>query len=192
LAAQDRDVIGVDPAGPMLAYARRQPGADQVRWVEGDSSALGTPSADLMIMTGNVAQVFLDDAAWATTLRDAHAALRSGGHLAFETRNPDDRAWERWNPETTFARFDSPHGPVETWLEVEGTDDGRVSLAGYNRFLATGEVVVAREELRFRDLGELTATLIGAGFAVEQVYGDWNRAPLLATSRVIVVVARRD
>jgi hypothetical protein len=163
-----------------------------VRWVEGDSGALGTPSADLVIMTGNVAQVFLDDAAWAATLRDIHAALRPGGYLAFETRNPDDRAWERWNRETTFARFDSPHGPVESWLEVEGVDNGRVSLTGSNRFLATGEVVVAREQLCFRTLGELTDNLTGAGFAIEQVFGDWNRAPFLATSRIIVMIARRD
>jgi hypothetical protein len=45
-----------------------------------------------------VAQVFLDDAEWATTLRAIHTALRPGGHLAFESRNPDDRAWERKIP----------------------------------------------------------------------------------------------
>lgn len=192
LAAEGRHVVGVDPAASMLAYARRQPGADLVRWVEGDSSALGAPGADLVIMTGNVAQVFLDDAAWAATLRDVHAALRPGGHLAFESRNPDDRAWERWNREATFERFDSSHGPMESWLEVEGVGDGQVHLAGHNVFLATGEVVIAHDELRFRALGELTDSLTGAGFAVEHVYGDWNRGPLLATSRVIVLVARRD
>src|SRR5690242_1485933 len=90
LAVDGREVIGVDPAPAMLAYARRQPGAERVRWIEGDSSALGTPEADLVIMTGNVAQIFLDDAEWAATLRDIAAALRPGGHLAFESRNPDD------------------------------------------------------------------------------------------------------
>src|SRR5215213_7073939 len=88
LAVDGRRVVGVDPAPAMLAYARRHPGADRVQWVEGDASALGTSSADLVVMTGNVAQVFLDDDAWATTLRAIHAALRSGGHLAFESRNP--------------------------------------------------------------------------------------------------------
>src|SRR5262245_32573122 len=69
LAADGRQVVGVDPAPAMLAYARRQPGAARVRWIEGDSSTLGTPAADLVVMTGNVAQVFLDDSEWATTLR---------------------------------------------------------------------------------------------------------------------------
>src|SRR5919205_3429918 len=65
LASDGRQVIGVDPAPAMLAYARRQPGADRVEWIEGDSSALGKAEADLVIMTGNVAQVFLDDSEWA-------------------------------------------------------------------------------------------------------------------------------
>jgi len=191
LAVAGREVVGVDPASAMLAYARRQPGAEKVRWVEGDSGALGTPGADLVLMTGNVAQVFLDGAAWAATLRDVHAALRPGGRLAFESRNPDDRAWERWNPRTTFARLDSPHGPVETWLEVVGADDGRVRLVGHNVFLATGEDVVAGSELRFRTLAELTDSLTDAGLSVERVSGDWDRGPLVATSRVMIFTARR-
>src|SRR5260221_14418043 len=89
LAVSDRQGVGVDPSSAMLAVARRQPAADRVQWGEGDSRALGTPEADLVVITGNVAQVFLDDAEWAATLRAIHAALRSGGHLAFESRNPD-------------------------------------------------------------------------------------------------------
>src|SRR4051794_9200939 len=57
LAVGDRHVIGVAPAPAMLAVARRHPGAERVRWIEGDSGAMGRPDADLVIMTGNVAQV---------------------------------------------------------------------------------------------------------------------------------------
>src|SRR5260370_38411457 len=89
-----------------LAVARRQPGADRVHWVEGVPSALGSAEADLVIMPGNVAQVFLDEAEWAATLRAIHATLRPGGHLAFESRNPDDRAWERWTRDATYERID--------------------------------------------------------------------------------------
>ena len=191
LLADGRLIIGVDPAPTMLACARRKPGAEQVRWVEGDSSALGTPGADLVIMTGNVAQVFLDDAEWAATLRDIHAALRPGGHLAFESRNPDDRPWERWNREATHEQFDSPNGPMECWLELVSVGDSRVHLVGHNVFKATGEVVVASEELRFRALPELIDSLVKAGFTVEHVYGDWDRGPLSVTSRAMVFIARR-
>lgn len=192
LAVDDRRVVGIDPAPAMLAYARRQPGADRVQWVEGDASALGTPAADLVIMTGNVAQVFLDDAAWAATLHAIYAALRSGGHLAFESRNPDDRAWERWNRAATYERINSPYGPMECWLELVNVEKGRVRFAGHNIFTATGELLVANSELRFRSQVELTESLINAGFTVEQVYGDWDRGPVVNTSRIMVFIARRN
>jgi hypothetical protein len=176
----------------MLAVARRQPGADRVQWVEGDASALGTPGADLVIMTGNVAQVFLDDDEWDATLRAIHAALRPGGHLAYESRNPDAQPWEQWNREATHERFDSPNGPMETWLELVSVGNGRVRFEGHNVFTATGEVIVASSELRFRSLSELTTSLTNAGFTVEQVYGDWYRGPFAGTSRVMVFIAHRN
>jgi trans-aconitate methyltransferase len=191
LAANNRDLIGVEPAAAMLAYAKRQDGADQVRWIEGDSSALGAPNADLVLMTGNVSQVFLDDDVLATTLRDIHAALQPGGYLAFESRNPADQAWTRWNREATRQQFDSPHGPVETWLEIEAVSDDAVHLAGYNHFLSTGETVIARETLRFRSAAAWTAALAHAGFTVERSYGDWEGGPLHATSPIMVFVAQR-
>jgi SAM-dependent methyltransferase len=190
-AAKGRQVTGVDPASAMLAVARRQPGAERVQWIEGDVSALGTPAADLVVMTGNVAQVFLDDAEWAATLRAIHAVLRLGGRLAFESRNPDSHAWEGWNRDATYERIDSPFGPMECWLELVGVEDGRVRFEGHNVFNATGEVVVASSELRFRSPAELADSLTRAGFLIEHIYGDWNHGPATSASPVMVFVASR-
>lgn len=191
LATNGRQIIGVDPAPAMLAVARRQPAANQVQWIEGTASDLGTPAADLLLMTGNVAQVFLDDAEWEATLRAIFNALRPGGYLAFESRNPADQAWERWNRAETYERINSPYGPLECWLEVVSVSNGRVHFEGHNLFTATGEIVIASSELRFRTLTELTNSLRKAGFTVEHVYGDWHRGPFVNTSRVMVFVARR-
>lgn len=192
LAVEGRQVIGVDPAAAMLAYARRQPGAERVTWIEGNSSALGTPAADLVLMTSNVAQVFLNDDEWTETLAHIHAALRPGGCLAFESRNPADRGWEQWNPATTLAQLETPHGPVETWLEVAGVANGRVHFISHNLFKNTGETLVVTSTLRYRSHEEISASLRSAGFTVEHVYGDWEQGPYVNTSRIMVFVARRD
>jgi SAM-dependent methyltransferase len=192
LATDNRQVIGVDPAPAMLAIARQKADAARVQWIEGDASALGTPDADLLIMTGNVAQIFLEDAEWLATLAAIHAALRPGGYLAFESRNPDDRGWERWNPADTVAQIESPNGPMETWLEVVRVGEGRVTFQAHNVFLSTGEDVVAVSELRFRSRVAITETLTDAGFTVEHVYGDWHKGALVSASRVMIFVARRD
>ncbi|HEX6817928.1 MAG TPA: class I SAM-dependent methyltransferase [Ktedonobacterales bacterium] len=192
LATDGREVIGVDPAHEMLAFARRQPGADRVQWIEGDSSAMGKLDADLAVMTGNVAQIFLEDAEWGKTLHDLHDALRPGGHLAFESRNPEARAWEGWIREATYERIDSPSGPMECWLELISVGNGRVRFAGHNVFNESGEVLIVPSELRFRSQAEITQSLQDAGFAVEHVYGEWQRGPLTSASRPMIFVARRE
>lgn len=191
LATGDRQVVGVDPAPAMLAVARRNDEARRVRWVEGDSSVLGTPNADLVVMTGNVAQVFLDDMDWVETLDAIYAALRPGGYLAFESRNPEARAWEQWNREATHAINSTPFGPIEEWIEAVDDSEGQIRFKGYNVFKDTGEILVVDSRLRFRSVDELTESLKEARFTVENVYGDWDRGPFTSTSQFMVVVARR-
>ena len=55
----------------------------------------------------------------------------------------------------------------------------------------TGRRNELAEELRFRTSPELIDSLITAGFAVEHVYGDWDRGPLSSASRTMVFIARR-
>jgi SAM-dependent methyltransferase len=187
LARPGRRVVGVDPSAAMLDVARGRPGGDAVVWIHGDSRALPPGPHDLALMTGNVAQ-HIQDAEWIRTLADLRRALRVGGTLTFESRNPADRAWERWaGPATTR---DTAHGPLEEWAEVEETGPGRVTVAFRSRFVATGEVVTQVQPFAFRDRATIAAQLDAAGFDVDAVHGDFARGPLTGSSRVMVFVAR--
>ena len=118
LAERGYQVTGVDPAAASLDVARDKPSAAKVRWIHGDATTLPPMQADLATMTANVAQVFTTDAEWEDTLAGIHGALVPGGHLVFETRIPEVRAWERWNRDESFVAADVPGvGRVETWNE---------------------------------------------------------------------------
>lgn len=96
LAESGRTVVGVDPAEASLEVARAKAGSAAVTWLHGDATTAPALGFDLAVMTGNVAQVFLTDDDWTATLRGVHAALHPRGHLVFETRRPEYRAWEEW------------------------------------------------------------------------------------------------
>ena len=93
LAGRGLEVTAADPAAASLGVARRKPGAARVRWVHADATALPPLQVDLVTMTGNVAQVFVTDEEWAAVLAAVHEALRPGGRLVFESRDPGQQAW---------------------------------------------------------------------------------------------------
>jgi SAM-dependent methyltransferase len=191
LARQGYRMIGIDPAPAMIEVARRGDHGEMVRWICGGVSQIGRPGADLAMMSGHVAQFFLTDDEWSDALRSLHAALRPGGCLTFESRNPDAREWELWTRDARTTVNDPVAGPIETWSEGEALDAGIVSYTNHYVFSATGEDVVVSSRLRFRSLDELTRSLIVAGFAVEHVYGDWDRRPVGPATPELIVVARR-
>ena len=170
LARGGRRVTGVDPAAASLDVARAKPGAEAVTWIHGDATTLPElPPADLATMTGNVAQVFLGDEAWAATLRGIHGALRDGGVFVFETRRPQRRAWEGWAADPGPVVRDVPGaGPVEQRREVTAVALPLVSFR-YTYTFADGARLSSDSTLRFRELPELERSLAGGGFAVEEV-----------------------
>jgi SAM-dependent methyltransferase len=187
LARRGLTVTAVDPAQASLAVARTKPGADRVRWVHGYATDLPSLQVDLVTMTGNVAQVFLTDAEWAATLRAAYAALRPGGRLVFETRDPAAKAWLEWNRERSYQRtVVAGVGAVQTWGDVLDVSGELVSFRSTFVFEADGAVLTSESTLRFRHRDEVAASLAAAGYLVDEVRQAPDRP-----GRELVFIARR-
>ena len=170
LAETGRTVVGVDPAEASLEIARSKDSTARITWIHGDATTVPALDADLAVMTGNVAQVFLADEDWARTLQGIHAALRPNGHLVFETRRPERRAWEEWAADDAPVILDiSGSGPVERTLEVTDVSLPFVSFRSTYRFLADGEVLTSDSTLRFRSREEVGTSLLAHGYRVLDV-----------------------
>ena len=170
LAARGKDVVGVDPAPASLAVGRGKQGAELVRWCGGDAAALPPGLVDVVTMTGNVAQVFLTDEEWATALLAAHAVLRPGGWLVFETRDPAARAWTEWTPKVSRRTVEIPGvGGVESEVAVTDVSLPLVTFRWTFRFAADGAALTSDSTLRFRSREEVEDSLRLAGFRTVEV-----------------------
>lgn len=186
LAAQGVAVIGVDPAAASLAVARKKRGASSVQWIHGDVAALPPLQVDLATMTGNVAQVFVDDVQWSSTLESIRGALAPRGRLLFESRVPEDSAWLRWRRESSLTRVTIPNvGEVEYWVELTDVHDGVVSFLSTFVFHQDGAVLTSSSTLRFRSEAELVTSLEHAGMDVTEIRDAPDRP-----GREMVVVAQ--
>jgi len=170
LAARGLEVTGVEPAAASLDVARAKPGAEPVRWLLGDATALPPMQVDLATMTANVAQAIADPADWELTLRGIHGALGPGGHLVFETRIPARRAWLEWNREASYTVTDIPGtGMVESWVELLDVSGPLVTFRSTTVFAADGEALLSDSTLRFREREEVEAALVAEGYTVAEV-----------------------
>jgi SAM-dependent methyltransferase len=170
LAERGLDVVAVDPAGGSLRVAQAKPGADGVRWIHGDATSLPPMQVDLATMTANVAQAVVDQADWDRTLRGVHAALRPGGHLVFETREPQRRAWKEWNRAASYStREIDGVGRVTSWVETMAVDGPLVTFRWTWVFDSDGAVLTSDSTLRFRERDEVEHALAVHGYAVDEV-----------------------
>jgi SAM-dependent methyltransferase len=170
LADAGRTVVGADPAAASLEVARSKDPAGRITWISGGAAELPALGADLAVMTGNVAQVFLTEQDWTRTLRGVRAALRPNGYLAFETRRPERRAWLEWAADLAPVVLDIPgSGLVEQRRAVTDVSLPLVSLRSTYRFLADGAVITSTSTLRFRSRPEVEASLAACGYRVLDV-----------------------
>lgn len=168
LAGRGLSVIGVDPAAASLDVARTKPGADRVTWIHGDATSLAgvEPGADLAVMTGNVAQVFVSDEDWNATLEAIGSCLRPGGWLVFETRRAEVRDWENWSrPPTTVLLPDGRNAVVSCTI----TEVALPLLSFEGSTVIDGEELRSTSTLRFRDRDEVERDLGRNGFTVVEI-----------------------
>lgn len=170
LAQRGIEVTGIDPAVASLEVARRKPYADRVRWLTGDAMTLPPLQVDMVTMTGNVAQVFLTDEDWASTLSAARAVLRPAGLLVFEVRDPAREGWREWNRQQSSRRLEIPGvGGVETWADLTDVHLPFVSFRMTFIFETDGAVLTSDSTLRFRSRDEIVDSLQRADLIVKDV-----------------------
>ncbi|MBO1330544.1 bifunctional 2-polyprenyl-6-hydroxyphenol methylase/3-demethylubiquinol 3-O-methyltransferase UbiG [Streptomyces sp. VRA16 Mangrove soil] len=187
LAGRGIGVTGVDPAAASLDVARAKPGGDGVRWIHGDATALPPLRVDLTTMTGNVAQAIADPGTWRRTLAGAFAALRPGGRLVFETRDPAARVWEEWTRDKSLRTTQVPGvGAVTTWARLLRFAWPLVTFRSTYAFAADGLELTSDSTLRFRERAEVERELTAHGFVVEDVRDAPDRP-----GKEFVFVARR-
>jgi SAM-dependent methyltransferase len=182
------DVTGVDPAAASLDVARKKSFSEQVLWILGDATAAPRAEVDVVTMTGNVAQVFLTDEAWSSTLRSAEARLGPSGRLVFEVRNPEKEGWRGWTRQRTYRCRDLPDvGVVETWIELSEVALPFVSFRHHFVFHMDGTSMVSQSTLRFRTRSEVVESLLGANLLVDEIRDAPDRPGL-----ELVFLARRS
>jgi hypothetical protein len=102
-------------------------------------------------MTGNAARPFLIGQVWAETLQAIHRALRPGGRLIFESRDPGRKAWLEWTRDQAYRRVVIPRvGRVETWTDMTGVAETLVPFQATFVCRSDGVVLTSDSTLRFR------------------------------------------
>lgn len=166
----------------MLSLAASQENAASVTWIHGTADKLSPRCADLVLMTGHVAQYFLDHESWADVLTHAHRALTRGGHVAFEFRNQAVEAWREWQADATRA---TSRGTVRTEIRRKGD-----LVTHIDHWTQESRTRTTTETLRFPSWSDVMAGLETAGLSVERTWGDWDHSAVSATSPEWIVLAR--
>lgn len=79
LAKIGYQMIGVEPSKLMLDVAQKNSEGLGIKWIQGDAASLKDFNADLVIMTGHVAQFHIEEEQWKNALKSIYKALKPGG-----------------------------------------------------------------------------------------------------------------
>lgn len=184
-------VTGVDPAAAMLDIARARPGAQSVRFIEGDARTIRLGETfDLVVMTGHAFQVFLTEEDQRAALRTIAAHLAPEGRFIFDTRNPAAREWLEWVPEPSLRILDDPRfGKVRAWNDM--THDENTGIVAYETHYvaeAGGEHLSTTSRILFTDKAKIEAMLLECGLRAERFAGNWQGGEWTPDAKEIIPI----
>lgn len=198
LAAQGYAVTGVDIVPEMIAHARQKAAnrALTVAWVVADARTFQlSQQFPGIYMLMNAFQFLLTRADHEATLARVREHLRPEGGFLFETRNPSPRnLGEVRHPEP--QQFTTPEGGQLVITERQHYDP-LTQIQHYTcdyRWFQAGVPTrqkTRRTALRYVFPQEMEALLFYNGFHIRACYGNWQQAPLTATSPAMIYLCRR-
>jgi SAM-dependent methyltransferase len=182
------DVTGIEPGAGMIQVARSRRGTDRVTWIHAPGHTFLTDTRFAYgYMTGHAFQAVHTPEAATALLHNVARHLQPGGRFLFETRNPEDRAWERWSGDRTVVDTEE-HGPIQESYEVEQLPDGLIALTHHIHIHAEGEELIGHSRLRFPTRKQVESECAAASLDVVEWYGDWNAGPLRDDSIEMIAV----
>ncbi len=187
LAERGHRVTGVDPAGAMLAVARRKPHAEWIEWVESTAQNYKAHRCfDLIVMTGHAFQVLLNDADALAVLETMRGHLKERGMIAFETRNPRVDWVGEWSGRQRLVGTLASGQLLET-LEITRQDGEFISFQ--TSYRSPHETLTTSSTLRFPSREHVEALISRSGLVVRDLFGDWGTGPFeAARSREIIFI----
>ncbi len=191
LAQAGIDIIGVDIAESMLAYARVKGEGLPVQFIQADARTFRSERRfSLIYLTGNAFQAFLSDDDQMALLRTVYEHLEPGGRFIFETRNP-----------AGTELVDEDESPWSTFIDHDGQT---VHVSGSQTYDAHQHIMhwvthrtwphkqtTSRIACRFTEHNVLLKLLLSNGFEIEQQYADWDRTPFSPSSSSIIIVCSK-
>lgn len=207
LAKAGHSVFGFDADEHMLAkIPPKAEGLGNIAWRAADAvyEKWGT-GYDVVVLAGNILYNIvsdMDDAkAQALFIRKAASALAPGGHVYIEyqpgghrlckpekaVRSAGDRViWEGTDSSGSYGRMILLAGEYDEAFRLDRFTR-RFELVLKNGETVTQDIPCVKH---FATLSQIHGWLTGAGFSIEQEYGDYHRSPLCDDSTRAVIYAK--
>ncbi len=191
------DITGLDIVPGMLAQAKTKAKELPIRWVEADVRTFQLEQQfDFIFAAGCVLQHLLTRSDQEATLARIREHLSTNGRFATALFFPRPEQLTDVTEEQEWFNYTTVDGRD---VRVTGTEyydpvrQVKVETAVRRWQDDTGKTITRKAPLSLRYIfpQEMEALLHYNGFKVEALYGDWDRAPLIADSRRMIYVCQK-